>query len=78
MMTLLDVFQILSVSLGLTGNILVNRRNANGFKFWIISNFMAIGVMATAHLWWMMIMFVAYLLLAVDGLRKWKATAESQ
>lgn len=75
-MTLLDAFQILSVALGLTGNVLVNRRNANGFKFWIISNFMAIWVMAMAHLWWMMIMFVAYLVLAVDGLRKWKIAVE--
>lgn len=77
-MSLLDVCQILSAVLGLTGNILVNRRNANGFKFWIISNFMAIGVMAMAHIWWMMIMFVAYLVLAVDGLRKWKIAVEPQ
>jgi hypothetical protein len=77
-MSLLDVFQVLSVMLGLTGNVLVNRRNANGFKFWIISNFMAIGVMAMVHLWWMMIMFAAYLVLAVDGLRKWKTAVAPQ
>jgi nicotinamide riboside transporter PnuC len=76
-MSLLDVIQILSVILGLTGNVLVNRRNSNGFKFWIISNCLAIGVMAMAHLWWMMIMFVAYLFLAVDGLRKWRKNAET-
>jgi hypothetical protein len=39
---------------------------------------MAIGVMAMAHLWWMMIMFAAYLVLAVDGLRKWKTAAVPQ
>lgn len=77
-MSMLDVFQIFSVVLGLTGNVLVNRRNVNGFKFWIISNFMAIGVMAMAQLWWMMFMFVAYLVLAVDGLRKWNLAVELQ
>ena len=71
-MTLLDVIQILSVMLGLAGNVLVNRRNANGFKLWILSNLLAICVMAIAHLWWMMIMFAAYLVLAVEGFRKWK------
>jgi hypothetical protein len=29
--------------------------------------------MALTHLWWMMIMFIAYLALAVDRLRKWKS-----
>ena len=76
-MSLLDTIQILSVILGLTGNVLVNRHNANGFKFWIISNFLATGVMAIAHLWWMMIMFVAYLVLAVDGLKKWESKTRS-
>ena len=76
-MNLLDVTQILSVILGLAGNVLVNRHNANGFKFWILSNLLAIGVMAMAQLWWMMIMFVAYLVLAVDGLRKWGKTAKT-
>jgi nicotinamide riboside transporter PnuC len=69
---MLDTLQILSVALGLAGNVLINRRNANGFRFWIVSNCIAIIVMAMANLWWMMIMFIAYLVLAVDGLRKWK------
>jgi nicotinamide riboside transporter PnuC len=71
--TTLDVLQILSVVFGLTGNVLINRRNTNGFRFWIASNCVAIVVMAIANLWWMMIMFIAYLALAVDGLRKWKS-----
>jgi nicotinamide riboside transporter PnuC len=70
--TTLDILQILSVVFGLTGNVLINRRNTNGFRFWIVSNCIAIIVMAIANLWWMMIMFFLYLVLAVDGLRKWK------
>jgi nicotinamide riboside transporter PnuC len=70
---MLDALQILSVVFGLTGNVLINRRNSNGFRFWIISNCIAIVVMALTHLWWMMIMFILYLALAVDGLRKWKS-----
>ncbi|PWB57828.1 MAG: hypothetical protein C3F18_03525 [Nitrosomonadales bacterium] len=70
---MLDVFQILSVVFGLTGNVLINCRNSNGFRYWIASNCIAIGVMAMANLWWMMIMFFAYLVLAMDGLRKWNS-----
>jgi nicotinamide riboside transporter PnuC len=73
---MLDVLQILSVVFGLAGNVLINRRNTNGFRFWIISNFIAIFIMAMANLWWMMIMFIAYLVLAVDGLKKWKSGLE--
>lgn len=74
--SMLDALQILSVVFGLTGNVLINRRNTKGFKFWIVSNCIAIIVMAMANLWWMMIMFIAYLVLAVDGLRKWKSGVE--
>jgi nicotinamide riboside transporter PnuC len=75
-MYLLDIIQILSVLFGLVGNYLVNRRNASGFKFWIVSNCLAITVMAAAQLWWMMVMFIAYLILAIDGLRKWRSSSE--
>lgn len=70
-MNAIDTLQLIIALLGLPGNILINRKNPNGFKLWILSNLLALGVMAWSHMWGMVMMFAAYLILAIEGLARW-------
>jgi hypothetical protein len=78
-MNAIDALQLLTALLGLPGNLLINRKNPAGFKLWILSNCLALGVMMWFHMWGMALMFSAYLILAVEGLLRWnKSTVQSQ
>jgi nicotinamide riboside transporter PnuC len=66
------------VSVGITaiavwGVILNNRRNRFCFYLWLVSNTLSLAVHVVAGLWGLALRDLIFLVLAVEGLRKWRA-----
>jgi hypothetical protein len=57
--------------IALAGAWLNNRHKVSGFYLWIVSNLLTAGIHAYLGLWSLMIRDLAFLVLAIEGIRKW-------
>lgn len=68
----LELWGLLSTALAIAGVILNNRRRRECFYVWIVSNSLTFCVHAWAGLWSLALRDVVFLVLAFDGLRRWR------
>jgi len=65
-------FGIAATGLAITGCWMNNRRRRVCFLLWGISNLLSLWIHADAAIWSLAVRNAAFLLLAVEGWRKWK------
>ena len=67
------VLQLIAAALGLGGQVLVNRQDPLGFVFWIGANVALIWLRLRLRMFILVVVYVTYLVLCIDGLVSWSA-----
>ncbi len=67
------VLQLIAAALGLGGQVLVNRQDPLGFVFWIGANVALIWLQLRLRMFILVVVYVTYLVLCIDGLVSWSA-----
>jgi nicotinamide riboside transporter PnuC len=70
----LECLGLVSAVLSVLGCILNNRKLAACFPLWLVSNGICVVLHSVAGLWTLVGRDVVFIVLAVDGWRKWKGT----
>ena len=72
-----NALQLVTVVCGLAGNLLINRKDARGFYLWIVTNGLLVIIQVLTGMYLLMVLYVAYSALAVEGLVKWRREAKN-
>ena len=67
----IELVGILATGLAIWGVLLNNRRWRSCFKVWLVSNSLSLGVHVAVGVWSLALRDAVFLVLAVEGLRKW-------
>ena len=68
----IETFGIITTVLAIAGVVLNNRMDRKCFWFWIVSNAISCGLHCYIGLWSLAVRDAAFLVLAFDGLRRWR------
>jgi len=69
---IIETFGSITMVLAIAGVVLNNRMDRRCFWFWIVSNAISCGLHIYTGLWSLAIRDAAFLILAFDGLRRWR------
>ena len=72
-----DLLQIFAVISGLLGSWLVVEQRVDAFYWWLGSNAALVIIQWTSGNRWLIVLYVAYSLMNLYGIRKWKIAAKA-
>jgi nicotinamide riboside transporter PnuC len=70
---IIETFGIITTILAVVGVVLNNRMDRKCFWFWIVSNAISCALHIHVGLWSLVVRDAVFLVLAFDGLAKWKS-----